>query len=383
MFASRVTLNDIARATGLSRSGVSRALRNDPRVPAATCERVQAIARKLGYRPDPELSAALRLLRERKAGRYVETLAFLSWHEDRIERAGNLYTRRLFHGARTHAEALGYRLEEYWAREPGMTPRRLQSVLVNRGVRGVLAGPVADEDSRTFAFAWERFSVVAATAAFPDVTMHRARPRNFENSRLALAEAHALGYRRIGLMLDDYVNERSAHAIRSAYLDYQYTRAGLPRLPVLELCGLGPDPGPESARAPEAEPEYKRFAAWRLKHRPDVILASRVVFYEWLRRARLRVPEEVGFISLEGVNEGQAFSHIDQHPDRVGAAGIDLLIAVLNHNTRGVPGEALMVTVAGAWVPGASTRRQPPHGAASSTRRSRAASPVLPEQQPE
>ncbi len=369
MFTNRVTLNDIALATGLSRSGVSRALRNDPRVPPATCGRVQSAATKLGYRPDPELSSVLRLLRERKTERYVETLAFFSWHEDRIERAGNLYTKWLFHGARRHAEALGYRLDEYWTREPGMTPRRLQSVLASRGIRGVLVGPVTNEDSRSFAFPWDRFSVVAATAAFPDVTLHRARPRNFENSRMAINQMLALGYRRIGLMLDDYINERSAHAIQSAYLDFQYTHPGLPALPLLELHGLGPDPQPDAARM--AEGEYARFTMWQQEHQPDVILASRVVFCEWLRRARLRVPADVGFVSLEGVNEGQRFSHIDQHPDRVGAAGIDLLIAVLNHNTRGVPSEALTVTVEGAWVAGSSTRRKMRSGRAQNLPTSR------------
>ena len=41
-----VRLADIAREVGLSRSGVSRALRNDPSIPLATCRDVQKVARK-------------------------------------------------------------------------------------------------------------------------------------------------------------------------------------------------------------------------------------------------------------------------------------------------------------------------------------------------
>lgn len=48
----RATLHDLAKATGLDVSTVSRALRSDQRVAAATAEAVRAAAQKLGYRPN-------------------------------------------------------------------------------------------------------------------------------------------------------------------------------------------------------------------------------------------------------------------------------------------------------------------------------------------
>ena len=45
----RVTLQDIADATGLSVNSVSRALKNKPDISAATCEKVQRLAREMGY----------------------------------------------------------------------------------------------------------------------------------------------------------------------------------------------------------------------------------------------------------------------------------------------------------------------------------------------
>lgn len=47
-----ITLEDVARAAGLSRAQVSRALRGDPGVTPATRALVEAAARKLGYRPN-------------------------------------------------------------------------------------------------------------------------------------------------------------------------------------------------------------------------------------------------------------------------------------------------------------------------------------------
>ena len=49
----RVTSEDVARASGVSRATVSYVLNNDPRqsIPQETRERVLKVARELGYRP--------------------------------------------------------------------------------------------------------------------------------------------------------------------------------------------------------------------------------------------------------------------------------------------------------------------------------------------
>ena len=44
-----VTLADIAKATGLSVNTVSRALKNKDDISRETCERVQKVAREMGY----------------------------------------------------------------------------------------------------------------------------------------------------------------------------------------------------------------------------------------------------------------------------------------------------------------------------------------------
>lgn len=56
----RVTLADLARRLGLSKSTVSRALRGDPRVTAATRERVLQLAAEYNYSPHPLASALAR-----------------------------------------------------------------------------------------------------------------------------------------------------------------------------------------------------------------------------------------------------------------------------------------------------------------------------------
>jgi len=54
-----VTQREIARAAGLSQTAVSLALRNGSGVSRATVERVRVVAQRLGYRPDPLISALM------------------------------------------------------------------------------------------------------------------------------------------------------------------------------------------------------------------------------------------------------------------------------------------------------------------------------------
>ena len=57
MLEKRTTMADIARKAGVHVTTVSLALRNHPRLPASTRERIQALAKELGYVPDPFLRA--------------------------------------------------------------------------------------------------------------------------------------------------------------------------------------------------------------------------------------------------------------------------------------------------------------------------------------
>ena len=53
------TQKDIAQSLGLSQTAVSLALRNSPGISSTTVARVRAAVRRLGYRPDPMISALM------------------------------------------------------------------------------------------------------------------------------------------------------------------------------------------------------------------------------------------------------------------------------------------------------------------------------------
>ena len=121
---AKATLQDVAEASGVHRTTVSLALRDHPRIPQATRDKVKATAARLGYQINPLVAA---LMQSRRLGKPVKhmTLAYVTnyptrygWkpvHHDRPD---------FFPGAVARARELGYNLEDFWLAEPGMTPAR-------------------------------------------------------------------------------------------------------------------------------------------------------------------------------------------------------------------------------------------------------------------
>ena len=62
---AQATLQDVADRAGVHRSTVALALRDNPRISSATRQRVQAIARELGYQLNPLVAA---LMSARRSG---------------------------------------------------------------------------------------------------------------------------------------------------------------------------------------------------------------------------------------------------------------------------------------------------------------------------
>ncbi len=105
--------------------------------PRATAARVQAVAKRLGYRPNPRVSALMAHIRQAQPITVGERIAFL-WI-DAIP--GERPYRTMFDAARERAAQLGYALEEFWWASPGVSARRLQQILHSRGIVGLLISP--------------------------------------------------------------------------------------------------------------------------------------------------------------------------------------------------------------------------------------------------
>ena len=108
-----VSLQTIARRSGVSRMAVSLALRGRPGVSPATRRKVVAVAKRMGYAPDPELGKLMARMRQRIPQEVRSCMAFLIPGVAEESRIIPLTEKKYLEGARQRAGEYGYRLEEF------------------------------------------------------------------------------------------------------------------------------------------------------------------------------------------------------------------------------------------------------------------------------
>ncbi len=133
--AKPISLRDIAQRTGVSVSTVSLALRDDYRISAETRQRIQSIAREMGYQPNIVMSmAGAGHFRTQKQQRTF-SLAYVCGTED----SGHGWSKGFFDILQPIASRLGYELQFYFY-DRGKA-RQMGSQLYNRGFVGLIVGP--------------------------------------------------------------------------------------------------------------------------------------------------------------------------------------------------------------------------------------------------
>src|SRR5882757_3640019 len=250
-----MNLRHLARLADLSPSAVSLALRDSPKISAATRKRVRQLAAKIGYRPDAKLVAMMTHLRKPRAVRQQACFGVISFYDSLRPWENSRHLSKIYDGMLRRAGELGYRLELLWLRAPGMTYRRFGDILATRGIDGLLCFGSPDFNQE---FPAEIGAPAVVTVGLSIRTpLHRVTSHFYNDTVNALNRVHALGYRRPGLVLGTHEDTRSAYAHSAAYLGWCEHTLGAPAaLPVLRL----------------REVEEPPLTNWLVKHRPDVVV---------------------------------------------------------------------------------------------------------------
>lgn len=335
------TMRELARVLGFSASTVSLALRNDPRVAAATRRKVQQAARKHGYHLNPALTRMMGRVRRSERARYRETLAWLNLGEspDRFGPTGLEYLRQMWEAASLRAGTFGCLIEQFWVTEPGMTGRRLSAILSSRGIRGILIPPLPRSWGH-LSIRWADFAAVALTYTVPRPLVHRIVPSHFANMQEILRTIHRRGFRRPGLLLPRRYDERTGNRFRSAFLFHQNTLPARSRVPV-HVCG--------------SQTLDASCRKWLLRHQPDVVITL----------GGLRHLDTLGLpppaVILIGYAQTDAgFAAMDENAPQIGATAVDHLLGMLGRNERGIPECPQTVLIPGRWIEGASLPERNP-----------------------
>jgi len=330
-----VTLKAVARTAGVSLATVSYALRAHPKIPVATRERVAAAARALGYRPNPRVAGLMAHIRGARVRPRAERLAFVWVRTSRKIAAENAYLRAVFGGATARAERLGFALEQFWTEEPGMSERRLEEIILARGIGGVLLSPVlAPVTTLALDWEWSRLAAVVIGNVTWTPELHHVGHHHFQAMRTVLRELAGLGCRRPAAVVDAVIDERAKHAWTGAFFANH------------------PEPAAARDLLHRLDGEASRgLAAWIERSGADGLIVSAPRHLTAPGVASVCRKRRLQVATLRWSPEQPAtVGGIDQGDEWLGAQAVELLIAQLHHNERGPPRHPGMMLFPGRWV---------------------------------
>ena len=335
----RTTLRDIAEKAGVHFTTVSRALKNHPALTEETRRQVQALAKSMGYTPDPMLSALNAYRTHQQRVVYHGTIGWLhSYHEKNVMQNISVH-RRLFEGASKRAEELGYKLESIWlggAIKPEM--RLISKMLVARNIRNLIIAPQFDARSN-LDLDWGSFSAIAITHSLMAPRLHTVTHDQFEDMTTIMRQLMSRGYRRIGFLIEQRLITNVGYRWLSGYLTARERVAPADRLEFLFLDKTVP---------------AKILQDWYRGNRPDAIISDGK-FWNAIAEPALRsvAPKDLGVVLVSVGLEGP-FAGIIQNSERVGACAVDQLVRMGQSDERGVPSHPQRIFIEGDWKDGTS-----------------------------
>lgn len=335
----------IAKVLGISQSTVSFALKNHPKISWELRKKVFETAERLGYRNNPYLAAVMKEARTRhKADERGEIALVVNlpsqrdWY--RVSEAFEVYHR----GAIRRATELGFRIETFYLKSPGMSSARADRILRQRGTQGlILAMPYRGR--RGLEFQWQHYSCVATGSWYEENDFDRICSDQSRNMVLALEGLRKRGYERVGLVLAEQHTRCDARGMKWAmgYLGYQMNRPAREHIPILTGADWPPSP--------------QKLQAWLRKWKPQALLTLTGSEEELLAGLGIRVPEDIGLACLV-CHAGSHFAGINPRDDAEGAVTVEQVVAKMARNEYGLPKQSLQILVEGEWKDGTTLKRR-------------------------
>lgn len=334
------TIKDVAAKVGLSEAAVSLGLRHTGNISAATCKRIEKVAREMGYRPNPH--AAALGTRARPGDAKGVPLAIMM----RPLKAGaGLYPiQSIVQGIAERSGELGYRTECFPVQNSTEFPHLLKT-LRSRGFLGIFVPPIG-HDFRARDFDWSQFSVVGCGRYDHSSLFHTVRQEIFESTRFLLDKIIHRGYRRICLgllkhdlpLLDDYAR--------------------------MAVAQISTPPGGKPAEvffSPLGE-SLSSFVDWVRAKKADAVVGFSAAHYYALVAAGLKIPRDMAFAALHH-DEVDTLNLTSLRPldQEIGIVAANRMDAMIRHHERGIPAVAEQITIRAEFLPGTTLpeRKEP------------------------
>lgn len=314
-------------------------MRGTGRVAPETAKRVREAAEKSGYRHNPLAGTLMSELRRSRGGTFRGVLATVDLREpDRPDHGP--FHRELIRGAQKRAAELGFNLEQFIVAEDDLTLPRLDTILQSRGIHGLLLLPSWRAPDFSL-LSWSRYSGVYTDYNLARPNLHSVCSDHYTSMLTTLENLQARGYLRPGLVIEDGRNER-LHRRHAAAFHSFFTHGPGGQMPIPPLI------------TPEISQET--FTLWFERHQPDVVLCHFPIVLDWMEACGANVPAKHGFVCLNVLHKVRPCAALDLQPREIGARGIELVIAQLHRNERGIPASPCRTIISSRWVEGPTVR---------------------------
>jgi LacI family fructose operon transcriptional repressor len=338
---TRPTLKEIAKYTGFGLSTVSLALRNDPKLRKTTGDSIREAAQRLGYVPNPLVSALMTQVRNKRVTRSAR-IALISRLKHGVTRSSsqNIFYSSLYQSIVKHAESRGFGIDEFYLGCDKLSDARLADILKARGIHGILLFPGSHDPKIEYPeLPWGRFSTVLIGHNTLQNKLHQVVPDYSFNIDCALDHTQAQGETKIGFAVTRAVNQATNRHWSSRFLLYQNSISKRHRVPML---------------LSESDSNFRsELVGWYHKYRPEVLLIAGEGAHRLLVRNGVRIPDDVQLVNL--VQRGEVgLAGIAPNTDQVGHVAVEFLVSLLETNKSGLPPVPQTIAIKGHWRDGPS-----------------------------
>ena len=344
----KVTLRQIANTVGCSVTTVSDALRGQRWVRTETKARVEQAAAALGYQRDPLLSRFMSELKRTGRPAFVATLALINGHRDPAAFANHPTIPAYMKGCRRRAEELGYSFDEFWLHDPKLNAQKWLRMLETRGIPGgILVGLMDDSHvPEPLSLVVQKVPLVVTGVRTRDPVLPFAAVDHHQLALSAVEQALRLGYRRPALVLDRIIDRLIDGRIHAGFLIGQMQLPPAGRIPAFTTIA-------------EARNDPAVFDRWLRRHRPDVLFTLYNEIFDWLERARMKVPADIGVLQLEWRSSRAEIAGFDQRNDRVGEAAVDMIVSLTREREYRPTPEVNAILISPTWRNGSTVAARP------------------------
>lgn len=343
---------EIAKLAGVSQTTVSKVLNNYPRISAETREKVLSIAKSLGYRSNPALTALVN--RRWKKGHHLDDILIgVVWFDGKFKNRGYLGT--IYQSLAQQATELGYIAHLYDFSGKFPTQEMLERHFYKAKINCIVS--FSAMDNVDIKIHWHNYYHLILFGHRRLLHLNQIRYDWMHSVDIAVKNAVDQGYKRIGFVSTETMNSLEERLLAASYSlnNQELTKAHGPQPQIFSFT-LWKEPFFKKNYTDYTRQFWKQhdLYRWYLDTKPDVIIASDPQPFHMLKMAEVLFPKDCAYISL---HEGD--TSLDEHltcvsmdPHGYGQLAANMIHYLIQTNQQGTLPLPLIQAHAGKWVQG-------------------------------